>query len=376
MNKLLFIVNVDWYFILHWVARAKAAKSQGYEVYIATTVTESENVKRLEDEGFKVIDLNINRKSLNPLSNLKSLVQIYRCILQLKPQLVHSITVKPNVFSGLICRFLHIPQIMSVTGLGITFSSHSYKARLSRKIVLALYQFSAKKKAVRIVFENNEDKTLFLNNKIASDSKLKVIKGAGIDTDEYGYIEEVDYEIPRVLFAARMLWDKGIKQLIDAAEILRLDGYLFELNVAGIIDTQSSAAIPEKELIKWDDEKKMKWLGRRYDMPNLIAESNIICLPTTYGEGVPRILIEACSIGRTVITTNVSGCNEIVQHNRTGLLVEPNNTDELADALRKLLTDYQLRNKFGINARKLVLDQYSEENVIAETLAMYQEVLS
>lgn len=374
-KKLLFIINVDWYFKLHWLPRAIAARESGFDVTVAAYFTSPSIRTEFRKLGFSLVPLFLDRKSINPRKNFVIKQRIAKLIDRVRPDIVHSITVKPNVYSGLICSKLNICQVMSVTGLGLTFSSKKMKAKLSKRIITRLYRKVAQNPNSHILFENEDDRELFSRLRIADQSRLTVIAGAGVDLMEYSFQKEAENSCPTILFAARMLWDKGLKDLISAAVILRKKGLQFNLNVAGILDEQSSAAIPESQIQKWHKQGDINWLGEIKDMPKLIAHSDIICLPTTYGEGVPRVLIEAAAIGRSIVTTDVNGCREIVLNNKSGVLVPPRDPVALAAALEMLLLNKETRIEFGLQGRQLVEDKFCQKIVVKRTLAIYEKLL-
>ncbi|MEJ6079957.1 glycosyltransferase family 4 protein [Vibrio sp. 1-Bac 57] len=374
-KKLLFIINVDWYFKLHWLPRAIAAKESGFDVIVAAHFSNPAIRTELRTLGFSLKPIFLDRKSINPVNNFKTKQHIAKLIDKIQPDIVHSITVKPNVYSGLICCKRKICQVMSVTGLGLTFSSKKMKAKAAKKIISRLYRKVAVNSNSHILFENEDDRELFSCMRIAEKSRLTVIAGAGVDLTEYSYQEEEENVYPIILFAARMLWDKGLADLVAAAAILRNKGVKFELQVAGILDNQSSAAISELQIEKWNSQGDINWLGEVKDMPKLIGLANIVCLPTTYGEGVPRVLIEAAAIGRAIVTTDVNGCREIVLNNKSGILVPPRDVKALAAALEMLLLDKQTRIGFGLQGRQLVEEKFCQKIVIQRTLEIYNELL-
>ena len=374
-RRLLFIINVDWYFNLHWLARAEAAKAEGFDVHIAAHFTDSTMRHRLEQQGFSTHPLLLHRKSMNPFKDLATKRQISRLIKHVNPVLVHSITVKPNIYAGAVCKRLGVKQVMSVTGLGLAFSSNKLKARLSRKVMTSFYRHAAKNDQLRIIFENSDDEQCFKVEGIGKTGERVVIAGAGVDLSFFKYQVEVEPEVPVILFAARMLWDKGIGDLIRACEILKGRGVEVRLDVAGIIDHESQSAIPESQILEWHNNGNLNWLGQVDDMVKCIGESTLVALPTTYGEGVPRVLIEAAAIGRPIVATNVTGCRDIVQHEKTGFLVSPGSPSEIADKIELLVRDKVLRRKFGLSGRKLVEDVFSQKMVIEKTLEVYSSLL-
>ena len=374
-KKLLFIVNVDWYFKLHWLDRMYAAKKAGYDVCLLTNFSDDAFFQDLKKSGINVFNVRLSRAGLNPLVEIWTIIRLFNLVSKIEPELIHSITVKPNIYAGIISRIKKIPIVFSVTGLGVVFSSKSVKNYFIRILISFFYRVVSKNTKNIFLFENNSDRELFVKKGIVSSVNSKRISGAGVDVEAYNYTREDNDSIPSILFAARLLKDKGLRSLIEAVRLLRERGLNVELNVAGIFDKSAQNAISEKQIKQWSDDGDIIWLGTRNDVAELISLSSIVCLPTTYGEGVPRILIESCACGRAVVTTNVSGCNEFVVDGYNGLLVEPNNVVDLAKALRLLIEDAALREKLGKNGRILVVKEYSTEIVIDQTLTTYTDLL-
>ncbi|MDX2505432.1 MAG: glycosyltransferase family 4 protein [Gammaproteobacteria bacterium] len=374
-RKLLFIVNVDWYFKLHWLDRMYAAKKAGYEVYLVTNFSDEGLFQDLKTAGIGVFNFNLSRAGLNPFVEFWAIIGLFKLVNRIEPDLIHSITMKPNIYAGMIARIKKLPIVCSVTGLGVIFSRKSVKNHFVKVLISFFYRLISKNIKSIFLFENNSDRELFINKGIVSSVNSKRISGAGVNVEAYNYTREDNDSIPSILFAARLLQDKGLRSLIEAVRLLRERGLSVELNVAGIFDKSAQNAISEKQIKKWSDDGDIVWLGTRNDVAELISLSSIVCLPTTYGEGVPRILIESCACGRAVVTTNVSGCNEFVVDGYNGLLVEPNNVVDLAKALRLLIEDAALREKLGKNGRILVVNEYSTGIVIDQTLTTYTDLL-
>ncbi len=375
--KLLYIINVDWYFLLHWLDRAIAAKNAGYEVHIAMTITNKKNLRKLENLGFFVHDIPISRKSINPLKELKAIIAIYRLIRQQKPDIVHSVTIKPNIYAGTICRLNSTPCASAITGLGTTFSSGQEGVRsLAKQGIKQLYKISFGGKKSKVLFENADDLNVMVNGKIIKKEQAMHIHGAGVCTSHYHVTEAPDSPPVKILFAARLLKNKGLHALINATKKIKKDGHDIELLVAGIIDDDARGTIPTKQLEQWHTQNCIQWLGRVDDMFSLISSAHIVCLPTQYGEGVPRILIEGAACGRPLVATDVQGCREIIIHGESGLLVASGSENELSTALTKLIDEPKTRETMGRRGRQLVESQYSADIVIEKTLATYRQALT
>jgi len=291
----------------------------------------------------------------------------------INPDLIHCVTIKPNIYTGLINRFfIKKPIIYSITGLGAVFSSSSLKFVIIKRIITLFYK-NISVHYSRFIFENSEDCSLFQDLAIIKNGNGIVIKGAGIDLNRF-----TSSPLPcdqSILFAARLLKEKGLQCLIEAKTILVKRGCEFTLNVAGIIDNDVSSAISIRQIEIWAKNGDINWLGNVKDMPSLIKKNDIVCLPTTYGEGVPRILIEAASCQRAIVTTDVAGCREIVSHGFNGLLAIPADAISLANCLQELLDNKDKLRKFGINGRKKVETEFSQEMVFEKTLQVYDELL-
>lgn len=371
-----YVINVDWYFNLHWLQRARAVKSAGAHVHLVMGVTDSGIMDKLNKEGFVCYQWNVDRKSMNPFPNFGGFIELYRLLTKISPDIIHAITIKPNIFVGLMPRLLKVPYVLSVTGTGVIFSGRSWPAKIAKPVVRLLYKLSKYSKVSRkIVFENREDKEYFVTSGLCNDSEAVTVLGAGVDTDIFQASHANNQGTPIMLFAARLLWDKGLGDLVEASKLLRQRGLEFTLQVAGIVDRETINAIDLTVLEDWQQAGLIEWLGTETDMPKLLAKSNIVVLPTFYGEGVPRILIEAASCARPIIASNIAGCREIVEDGVNGLLVPARNIYALAAAIEQLLQAPELRNRMGFNGRRKVERFFSEKQVIAETMSLYNELL-
>ncbi len=372
-----YVINVDWYFELHWLQRALATLNSGAEVHLVMGMTDTRLMDSFSQYGLVCHQWNIDRKSLNPFFNLKGLVDLYQLLKSISPDVIHAITIKPNIYVGLICHLLKIPYLLSITGTGIIFSGKALSTRLIRPAIRLLYKASKRKDIKRrIIFENNEDRAYFINTGLCDSPEAVTILGAGVNPDIYEPVAERETDTPIILFAARLLWDKGLGDLIEAAKRLRSQGLKFSIQVAGIIDNSTVNAIDQRVLEAWGREGAIQWLGTEKNMPRLLAQANIVVLPTFYGEGVPRILIEAASCERAIVASDIPGCREIVRHGINGLLVPARDIEALAEALAQLIQNPEIRKIMGKQGREIVERDFSEQQVISETLSLYKELLS
>ncbi len=371
-----YIINVDWYFDLHWLQRALATQKTGFVVHLIMDFTDDTLLLHLRELGFICHTWTVDRKSINPFNNFKAAYQLYGHLRSIGPDIVHAITIKPNIYTGLIAYLFNFPFVLSITGTGTVFSGQSVVIKLIKPFIRLIYKaLKSGQNRRRIIFENSEDLHYFVNTKLCAADEAVLILGAGVNTEIYKAVAEPLTDKTIILFAARLLWDKGLGDLVEATKLLRAQGLSVEVQVAGIMDHATMSAIPESVLEQWHSEGLINWLGTVKNMPDLIAQANIVVLPTFYGEGVPRILIEASASQRAIVTTDMPGCRELVKQGVNGLLVPPQNVAELANALSQLINDPALREKMGKQGRNIVEQSYAEQQVITQTLSIYTELL-
>ncbi|QBL09809.1 glycosyltransferase family 1 protein [Rheinheimera sp. D18] len=373
-KKLLFVVNVDWFFVSHWLPLARAAKCAGYEVHVATNVSEKADV--MSDEGFICHDLAIDRSGTNPLIELLSAIAIFRLMKKVKPDAVHLMTIKPVIYGGIAARLANVPAVVvSITGLGFVFISKKLKVRLLRYVVVQLYKTVFRHKNVFATFENESDKTYFLLKKIVMPKQVQVVHGAGVDLRKFSYTTEPENKTV-VTFAARLLKDKGFFEFVAAARMLRSShGDTIEFWVVGLPDLVNPASVSQQEIDKLTTENVVTFLGFRQDMADILSRSNIVVLPS-YREGLPKVLMEAAACGRAIVTTDVPGCRHVILPGTTGLLVPPGQTTALAGAIAKLAEDPTLRLQFGKRGRILAEQRFDVDKISADYLFMYHKLLS
>ncbi|WP_432472023.1 glycosyltransferase family 4 protein [Amphritea sp. HPY] len=366
--KILYVVNVDWYFCLHWLDRAEAMRDKGYDVHVLTTITSSEHLLDMESRGFTVHQMRLRRISINIFYEFYTLMTIFRYYLKLNPDLTHLITIKPVIYGGIVSKILNVKAIASLVGFGLV-NSNDDNLRLKR-LIKFLLRLSLPSD---IVLENSDDRSHI--EKLKPNSKPIVIDGAGVDITKFSYTKRTTGGAIKVLFASRLLWSKGLGCLVEACQRLKVEDIHIELHVAGIQDTDAKNAIPDEIINQWAGDGDIIWHGNVQDMPGLISQVDIVCLPTTYGEGVPRILIESAACGRPIVAPSVPGCSDIVQHNVTGLLYCPLEDDGLYLSLLEMVKLRDSYHQFGREARQLVKHRFSNEVVIGQWMEFYKERL-
>ncbi|QDY42394.1 glycosyltransferase family 4 protein [Candidatus Pantoea soli] len=370
--RIIFFVNTAWYFNLHWIERVNKLVDDGHEVHLVTSLNDEKTRNAIEQQGIKCWHLDIDRFSLNLLSNLKVLFGFYALISQIKPDLIHTITIKPNIIGGMISRLKGVPQIISIVGLGRAFQDDGKLKKIGAILYKAVLY---KNEKVRMIFEHNADKEFFQRLSSIKNNDLYVINGAGVNTDKFFYKPEVVGKETKILFASRLLKSKGLEIVVDSIRELKKEGVNVELMVAGIVDNDDPDHIPLNQLYEWQREKLINWLGTRDDINLLLQECNIMILPTKYAEGIPRIILEACSVGRACIVGNMPGCQSIITNGVNGMILESHNTDDLCMKIKYLHDNPEVRREFGINSAKKIREFFSTEIVVNETLKVYQSVI-
>ena len=374
MKILCYFINSDWYFDLHWLERAYAAQQKGYQVHIITRFTGTTFIDKFTKMGFVCHPISLKERSINPIGFIFSSIKIFHLLYRIRPSIIHSITIKPILLGGLYAKIAKKSFVANIVGLGRVFDTKGFIYSLFKSLTLSIYRIIVSNRKSCFVFEHDEDKNTLMKSIDFSPSQTAVIDGAGVDTTLFNYQKEKKNKIPVVFFAGRMLNNKGLNTLVKLKRELKEINIDFNLVVAGIEVKDDPQAIPAHQLKQWRDNNDILWLGMRNDIQQLITDSNIVALPTTYPEGVPRILIEACAIGRACIAYNSGGCKSIVKNDINGYLVEKNDYLLLKEKMINLINDYELRVNMGLNGRKLVTEKFSSGKIIGETINIYKEI--
>ena len=369
--KLLFLVTEDWYFCSHRLPVARAARDAGYEVVVATRVTD--HGEQIESEGFRVVPLKWRRGSLNPVREIGTVRELIALYKRERPDLVHHVAIKPTVYGAIAARAAGSPPVVNmVAGLGYVFTSDGPKARMVGAVLQYLLRGLLRPENSRLIFQNPDDEVMLQKLCHPRPGQMVLIRGSGVDLEHFSPRPEPAR--PVVTLVSRMLWTKGVGDLVAAARLLRERGEDVRVAVAGRPDIENPSSIPEAQLRAWDAEGIIRWHGHREDIADVWAASTIAVLPTTYGEGVPKALLEAAASGRPIIATDTPGCREIVRHGENGFLVPVKDPAALADAIRTLLEDPELRRTMGRRGRQLVEREFSESLVVRQTLDLYRSL--
>ncbi|CCG87685.1 glycosyltransferase family 4 protein [Erwinia piriflorinigrans] len=374
MRIICYFVNSDWYFDLHWLERALSAKDDGYEIHVICNFDDESVFDKFKTLGFQCHKLNVRSQSLNPLQFLRSIFNFSSILKEIEPDILHCITVKPIIIGGLYAFFKNKSIVLSFVGLGRLFDSSSFLFNLLKKITTFIYKIILKNPRALLVFEHKLDRDKLLELSNASLSQTVVIDGAGVNTDLFCYHPEPLNDVPIVLFASRLIWSKGLYDLIQVKLKLREQGTNFRILVAGITVKGDKDAIPESLVQEWAAKGWIEWLGRSGDVAQLIREANLVVLPSVYNEGIPRILLESCAIGRACICYDSGGCRSLITDDENGFLVGKKDICSLAERIHYLLKRPLTRAEMGKRGAKIITERFSSEIVIASTLAVYKRL--
>jgi glycosyltransferase involved in cell wall biosynthesis len=371
--KILFLVTEDWYFVSHRLPIALGAQAAGYEVVVATRLGQA--ARQLEQAGVRTIELRyFQRASKGLWKELRALLELVAVYRDERPDLVHHVALKPVLYGSIAARLSGIRHIVNaLAGLGFVFSSRSLRARFWRPVVRAMLRLFAKRGL--LILQNPDDRELLLERGIAHESRTRLIRGAGVDVARFSPRPEPGEE-PLVILASRMLWDKGVGDFVEMAVRLRGKGVRARFALIGDSDPDNPAAVPPEQLLAWQRSGTVEWWGKRDDMHEILPRATIVTFPSTYGEGVPKVLLEAAASGRAIVAYDMPGTREIVRHKENGLLVPPRSVAALADAVRALLQDHDARRAMGMRGRAIVMEEFREHMVVAQTIAIYDEIVA
>ncbi|MBD1920393.1 glycosyltransferase family 4 protein [Microcoleus sp. FACHB-831] len=371
--KILLVANTGWYLYNFRLPLARFLRRQGTEVVLVSPW--DAYVERLQAEGFRWIELQLSRRSVNPLVELLTILHLTFIYLRERPSAVHHFTIKCVLYGTIAAGLSGTKAVVNaVTGLGYIFISNDLKARILRPVIRFLYRQLLTAKRVRVVFQNMDDLQAFAKGKLIVPDQTVVIKSSGVDVKRFSPRPSHPDAIPSpvVLFASRLLGDKGVIEFVQAARILKTKGYCATFQIAGAPDPGNPTAISETTLELWRNEGAVDLLGHTDKIENLIALSTIVVLPSHGGEGVPKILIEAGAMGKPLVATDVPGCRDVVNHGENGFLVPVKNARVLANAIEILLKDIQLCQAMGAAAREKVLREFDAQDVIRKTAKLYE----
>lgn len=373
MTRLLYLITEDWYFWSHRLDLARVAAKEGFDVSIATRVTDHGD--RILREDFKLFPIRLFRRSRNPFSEVAAIWELIGLYRRERPHIVHHVALKPILYGSLAAWFAGVPVIVNAfAGLGYVFTGEARRGRFLRVCLRQALRIFLKMSRSVVVFQNADDRDLLIKERVVTLEQTRVIPGSGVDTQTFD-VRLPSAEGPIVMLASRMLWDKGIADFVEAARRLRADGTPARYVLVGRSDEHNPAAIDVAQLRRWVEEGVIEWWEHRADMPATLALATIVVLPS-YREGLPKILLEAAACGKPLVAADVPGSRDIVIHGANGFLVPARDPAALAAAIDSLLRDAPLRVTMGVAGRELVIRKFSVENIAGQVVGLYRELLN
>lgn len=369
---LMFVVNADWFFLSHRLPIALEAIRQGYQVHIATGLTDK--LDELQRNGLVVHPLALDRSSAGLGNAWRTMVQLWQIFRAVRPDVVHLVTIKPVLLGGLVARLARVPAVVAaVSGLGFVFIARGAKATVRRWLVEVMYRVALGHRNVKVIFQNADDRHRLVQVAQLPATKVAMIRGSGVDLERYAHVP-LSGGVPVVVLAARLLVDKGVLEFVQAARLLKQRGCHARFVLVGTVDTANPTSFTNACVSAWVRDGVVEWWGHRADMPEVLAVAQLVVLPS-YREGLPKVLIEAAACGRAVVTTDVPGCRDAIHPGLTGILVPARNAEALADAMEALINDPLRCQVMGDAGRALAENSFDVRQVVAAHLQIYQELI-
>lgn len=367
---ILYLSTVDWAFVLHRLPMARAAREAGFKVVVGTRVGDSRD--QILSEGFDLVDVPFRRRETRPWTEADVFQRLWFVLRKYRPHLVHNFSLKPVLYGSVVAWPARVPaSINSITGMGHIFTGSGSKVGLLNPVVrLALRTILRNRRSWAVV--QNQDDRRELESMGVPRSRTVLIEGSGVSLQDFKESPEPRGNVV-VTMVSRVLWDKGVGEFVKAAEILANDRPIADFVLVGDPDPENPASVPESQIQKWHDSGAIHWIGHQGDINGVWSRSHIAVLPS-YREGMPKVLLEAASCARPIVTTDAPGCREIVTDGENGLLVPVGDPVALANAVKSLVQDRELRRCMGKVGRKRVEKFHSDEVVAKKTIALYRQV--
>ena len=368
-KKIVISANKSWNVYNFRYSLIKELINKNYNVVVVAPYDRySEKLKNI---GCKTINIYISSKSTNPIEDLRTLFQYWKIYKKEKPDLVVNFTIKPVIYGSIVCSLLKIKTVNTITGLGTGI----IKNNLTTKIIKLLYKIS-QRKVNKLIFQNEYDYEYFIRENLINNIDTEIVAGSGVDTEKFKpvKIEKKDNKF-RFLLIARMLWDKGIGEYVEAAKLLRRKYKNLEFLLIGEVGVDNPSAIPKEKILEWERDGIIKYLGTTDNIREEIAKADCIVLPS-YREGTSRVLLEGLSMEKPVIATDVPGCNNIVEDGLNGFLCKVRDPQDLADKMEKILklSDRE-REIMGKRGREKVLKEFDQKIVVKRYIKIIEEII-
>ena len=368
-RTLAIVINTSWNIYNFRVGLLKSLQRDGYR--IVTIAPRDSYSQKLEALGFEYHNIDINNMGTNPFEDVKLIWKFYQLYKKVNVDILLLYTIKPNIYGTIAARLAGVPVISNISGLGTVFLNNNLSSKVARllyKIVLRI--------PLKVFFQNEDDKALFINSKLVDKDKTDLLPGSGIDTIKFLPVdgERVSSSLS-FLFIARLVKDKGLVEYVDAARILKTKHPAVQFVVLGAFYPGNPTAITQEEIKKWEQEGIVKYLGTSNDVPSVIAQTDCVVLPS-YREGMSRVLLEAASMAKPIVATNVPGCRDIVDDGVNGFLCKVKDVRDLAAQMEKMIQIGDAgRIRMGKKGREKVINEFDESIVITSYKTAINNIL-
>ncbi|MCA2015719.1 glycosyltransferase family 4 protein [Vibrio tritonius] len=373
MNETIAITaNTSWYVYNFRKNTILALLENNYKVVIISPF--DEYAEKLTDLGVKHIHINIDSNGMNPIKDILTFMSFLRIFKKEKVNLILNFTPKNNIYSTLAGKINKVKVINNIAGLGRVFIDNS----ILTKLVKVLYKLS-QKHADFIFFQNNEDMEVFVKNNLVKKDYFEVIPGSGVDLKRFKYSHKNEKNNGKIKFLlmSRLLWDKGIKQYVEAAKECKLRyGDQVDFYLMGFIKDNKNY-VDINQISAWENDGYIKYLGSSDNVEKIISDKDCMVLPSFYREGVPKSLLEAGAMGKPIITTNNVGCREVVDDEQNGYLCEPKSTESLTNAIIKFIELCDEKKLImGINSRKKIEQSFDEKIILQKYMSKIEDIIN
>lgn len=372
---ILYVVNVDWFFLSHRLPLALKALDEGYRVIVLTSDTGCSD--EIESYGIEFIAAPFLEKKGSFFEEFYNIYRLKSLYSNLKPDLIHHVTIRPVLYGSFAARLSKVPAVVNaLSGLGYIYINNTLANRVLRLFFTKLFKWGFSHPNSTLILQNQDDEKLFIDKKLISANQIKIIKGSGVDTEKFVPTSKNEKkEGLDVAFIGRMLWDKGVGEFVEAAKILHDKDTPANFHLYGAPYETNPMSIPLHKLQEWENGGIVEVHGHVSEMSSELNNIDIVCLPS-YREGLPKALIEAASAGKPIVTTDVPGCREVVKDGYNGYLVSPKDSESLALKVKDLIESPEKRKEYGLNSRKMAVEKFSVDDVINKTMKIYRSLLS
>lgn len=375
--RVLIVESHASYFCSHRKVWAETARERGYDVRVTALKPGGEAL--VCEDGYPFYEIADQERGRNPIAELRLVWRLYRLFSSVEPDLAHLITLRSLIYGALAARLAGVPAVLNnVTGLGFLFSDDRRTVRLLRESVIQFLRLALTHPNQITTFQNPDDAEIFHSRNVVSEERTVVTPGSGVDPDRFAYEEEPAGEGNLIaMLPTRMLWHKGVGTFVEAAEQLQHSGLSARFVLVGDTDPENPGAVSEEQIKDWESAGIIEWWGPQEsdEMPDVLRQAHVVCLPSYYREGIPKVLIEAASCGRPIVTTDVPGCREIVADRENGMLVPTKDGEALAGQIRSLLENQELRREMGREGRRRVEQHFTAQRVADQVVGAYDHLL-